>query len=1574
MRPVLLNWLIVISISSLAQNSAGTAVKTAPSADGEYRFHNIRTGIAADNNTWDSAGGFINGFAIAYKGKKSVPVNENGIPVTTKRYDEVNQYRNHIAAVRNGNRWGFINERGEEVTGFRYEKVWSFDGNQYMGLFNDQWYRVNEYGSEEQEPQSHIEHQSGFPERGTVLSQQISPNITMLTSSTATIACPPNLDFEYGNFTNWQTNIGQVTSSGGVNYILLPNNTWLSNTNTVNRQMIQDRNANPTATDLYGGFSVHPPNGSRYSLKLGSDADVPTCSCPNSLAEAVRYVINVPAVATDFAITFSYAVVLENPGTANLHTDAEQPRFIAKLYQPATGATIPCADFSFVASGSLPGFQSSAIQKRPDATVRYKNWSSVYVNLSEYAGQTLYLEFTTTDCTKSAHFGYAYVDVSECGITGSAQYNCNNNTATLTGPPGFQGYTWYNSNFTTQLGTGQTITIPSPSFGPNYRVIVTPYPNTGCPTCDCRDTLSITLNGTSLAIDAGPDKSVCAGSSVTIGPASTTGYTYQWTPSGGLSATNIASPVANPSATTKYYVTVTDGTTGCVATDSVMVTVTPKPIAAFNVNSASQCLPGNSFSFTTQANSPGTSYQWSFGDGSNSAVTNPSHVYSATGTYLVKLVTSANGCADSSSMQVTVQNGSPASFTINDSAQCYKGNSFLFSTPSTGTYTWFFGDGNTAATNTVSHTYAAPGTYYVRLIPSVVTACSDSTSGVVTVYETPVAAFAVNDSLQCLAGNSFAFSNSSSGTGSYHWDFGDNSVSAVTSPTHSYVGAGSYPVSLVVTTSQGCADTMTRQVVVTTSAAAVFQVNDSDQCLGGNAFNFNATGVTPGVSYNWSFGDGSTSTSANPSHSYAQAGTFNVQLLVSMNGCSDSTTQPVTVNPEPVAGFSINDTAQCLAANQFSFTNTTTGSATYQWNFGDNSTSTATSPAHSYAAAGNYTVTLTAITGSGCTDSATMVTIVYPEPTAGFNINNSSQCLSANQFSFSNTSTGSNSQSWNFGDNSTSQALNPVHSYASAGNYNVTLISTSANGCTDSLTRPVVVVSSPVAAFQVNKGDQCLKGNAFSFISTANGTGTVYNWSFGDGSVSNTANPSHSYLSAGNYTVKLIVSANGCSDSTSQNVTVNLQPLAGFSINSTTQCLAGNSFSFTNASTGGTSYLWNFGDNSTSATAVNPSHIYTSAGIFNVQLIAVNNAGCSDTASQVLTVKASPVVNYSVNGSSQCLTGNNFVFTANGSGSSSIVYQWQFGDGVSSTSQNPSHTYAAAGTYNVALTATADGCSDTASSTVIVSAQPVADFLINKAVQCYAGNNFQFTNTSAVAPGTLTYLWDFGDNSTNATVANPAHSYNVPGSFNVVLVAVSNSGCTDTITRQVIVTAAPAAAFSVDKGTQCLKGNLFKFTSNPASGSYTYNWNFGDGSLSALANPSHSYSIQGTYAVKLVVSSAGCTDSSSQNVSVNSEPVVVLTLPDSSLCEGETTTITSVVTPGSGNIAQQQWYINGILIPGLVANEITAGQGGTYLLSVSNSNGCTANASTTVAMHTPPVLTITPPPSAVICQGSSVVL
>ncbi len=270
--------------------------------------------------------------------------------------------------------------------------------------------------------------------------------------------CPPNIGFETGSFDHWDCSIGSISNVDG-------SISLSASLPTAGRHTLF-HNDGQLVLDRYGGFPVNCPNGSNYSIRLGNNST-------GRQAEQVSYTFTIPDNQNNFSLIYHYAVVFQNPS----HAVWEQPKFTANVFDVTTGKYIDCSSFSYAASSSLPGFKMSS------DSVFYKPWTPVTIKLSGYASHTIRLEFTTNDCTRGGHFGYAYVDVNEnCSSPISGNVQCATDTAqNLTAPFGFAGYRWFTGDFSKLLGTGGTYHFkPIPSAGSSYAVEVTPYPGQGC--------------------------------------------------------------------------------------------------------------------------------------------------------------------------------------------------------------------------------------------------------------------------------------------------------------------------------------------------------------------------------------------------------------------------------------------------------------------------------------------------------------------------------------------------------------------------------------------------------------------------------------------------------------------------------------------------------------------------------------------------------------------------------------------------------------------------------------------------------------------------------------------------------------------------------------------------------------------------------------------------------------------------------------------------------------------------------------------------------------------------------------
>jgi gliding motility-associated-like protein len=665
-------------------------------------------------------------------------------------------------------------------------------------------------------------------------------------------------------------------------------------------------------------------------------------------------------------------------------------------------------------------------------------------------------------------------------------------------------------------------------------------------------------------------------------------------------------------------------------------------------------------------------------------------------------------------------------------------------------------------------------------------------------------------------------------TGSIHswkWRFGDGHSDTLQNPIHTYASSGTYPVTLIEKTSNGCIDSITKNVTVFPKPIASFTF--TNKCNGTAVpFTSTSTVTAPGVlaNWNWTFGDGNTGTGNTTSHTYSGAGNYTVRLIVSTStSCSDTITHQITVFNNPVINFTYTDV--CLR-DSMHFVNTSTISApdtiaSYIWNFGDGGNpSNLQTPVHDYATSGTFNVTQIATTTKGCTGAITHPVNTFDAPQAAFTFSNT--CLFAAGI-FTNTSVsptmGSISNwSWNFCDGSplNTSVNSPTHLYTTPGNYHVTLISYSTNlGCADTAVDSITVFPMPIAKFVFS--NVCLNQaiNFHDSSTVSSGTVSGWSWNFGDGTaVSAAQNPIHTYANYGSYTVTLVVTTgDGCKDTVSKTAVVHPLPIAQYS---TTNVCDGTTTQFNDLSHIPISdtiqtWHWNYGDGSAINTNPSSSHLYTATGSYPVQLWVASIFGCLDSITKTSVVNPNPTVNFhgvdTIGCEPLCV---NFHDLSNISSGSNVAWLWTLGIGNgTSTLENPNHCY--------------------------------------------------------------------HNDSVFATMF-----------FNITLKVTSDSSCVTTVTKTNYITVypRPVAGFSVEPTTTSIV-NPIVTTTDLSSGANFWNWNFGDGDTTLLHNPgSHTYKDTGTYVIRQIVSTLhSCIDTAYETITI--EPEFLFYIPNAFTPNGD---------------------------------------------------------------------------------------
>lgn len=864
---------------------------------------------------------------------------------------------------------------------------------------------------------------------------------------------------------------------------------------------------------------------------------------------------------------------------------------------------------------------------------------------------------------------------------------------------------------------------------------------------------------------------------------------------------------------------------------------------------------------------------------------------------------------------------------------------------------WELGNGVTSFLRNPSATYFNPGTYTVKLVVRNA-AGKDSLvkKEFITVYASPKVDFSVDKESGCFPLPVQFSDKSSSGSGalvSWQWDFGDGTLSTQQHPAHTYASAGAFSTTLKVTNSSGCSKTFSKPQTVTIAngVKAAFTHTDPGLCPAPATVQFtNRSTGPPPLDFAWSFGDGSTSTTADPVHQYNINGAYTVRLIAaSPLGCADTVTLPQAFNIGSArADFSV--PAAVCANRPVSFTNTSSSlPVNVKWEFGDGTYSTLANPVKTYTGPGTFTVKLITDFGT-CSDTAKKSVQVSALPSADFTATQQSSCNLPVDVKLKALATGStNSFIWDFGDSTTGTGSQPTHRYTREGTYTVRLIVTTSGDCSDTLTKTDFVnVYKPQITVTGLPKNGCTPLAVSPAASVAGGSITGYQWNFGDGATSTAAKPSHTYLKKGTYDVTLIATTSaGCTDTVFLEHAVRMgeKPRAGFVHTPVTVCPY-EQVSFTDKSTGSVDqWFWDFGDGGTSGEK-SPLHQYGDTGWHNVTLVVYDNT-CADTAVLQQAVYVNPpFAVFDVKNDCSDKYTKTFVDGSLGA----KTWFWEFGDGGTSSLQNPTHIYAKTGTYSAKLTVTNGSCMHYLVKTVLVIDEK-ADFIASDSTVCRNGT-VSFNSLGANAANLAIWYWNFGDGTYSSYLASESHAYTNAGTYTVTLVLNDLLGCPITKSLPVKVFG-PTAVFEPAVASACLKDNNVVF--NEASASDGQHpvvkrfWHYGDGVVdSTTSTPyQHRYTAAGVYNVSLtVVDNRGCRDSSTKEAAVViAQPVAAFATSDSLSCTGKAilfTNTSSAVSP------QSAWSFGDGSVSSEIAPVHAYGQTGSYSIKlvVKDGYGC----------------------------------
>lgn len=1099
--------------------------------------------------------------------------------------------------------------------------------------------------------------------------------------------------------------------------------------------------------------------------------------------------------------------------------------------------------------------------------------------------------------------------------------------------------------------------FPGPPAGSQtpvtYTVTLTASDPAGCTDVETKTAL-ITVNPAPNANFTANDTSSCQAPFTVNFTAQTTctTCTFAWNFGDGDNST-LRNPTHTYDTTGSFSVSleVTDNTFGCTGTitKSGYINIAPRNFSfVMDVNKGCAPLQVRFVDVSTVIFSdPITGFVWDFDDpasGSNntSNLDNPVHTFNDTGKYAVEMcVVTQSGCTGCFTDTVFVGASLTPDFTINPNPACVNEpvefeNTTNDSNLPPGDSVRYFWDFGGAGTETLRDPppkiYEEPDTFIVKLAAGIY-GCFDTVEKQI-VINFPKAEFYFE--LDCSNPGVIEFIDSSEQPHTWFWDFGDgDTLRGVRNPVHTYDTSGTFNVTLVVTNdSTGCIDSLSKSVQVSLINAD-FDVDKTQACFGEPVtFTNRSTGLNPLPV--WHFGDGTTGTGQTATHAYTNPptspGPVTIKMVVTdALGCKDSMTLINHINVTGVAAdFTASHQIGCIpptgTGNTVTFTSTSTpqGSAItdYYWTFGDtpsvvDSTSGATAT-HTYTTPGTYTVTLRVRTAAGCEDTETKVDLInMRQPNATFTTAGAVFCRDQ-VVTTTNTTQGGGTFTWNFGDGSGDTiAINPSHVYTDTGTFTITMSVVDANGCVDAAPPVTVRVTIPDIGFGVDSDTSYCPPHVACFdnLSTLDTVAIDHVlWNFGDGSFSTLNDPCHIYTRAGFFTVTLTVwFENLCVDSLTEATFIRIGGATGNLMTVPDTGCAPMPVVLNANSQGAASIFWVFPwsqeENRIGGDTVHS--IVDDPGVWQPFIVLTDTQTpqpCSYVLyTDTLVVADSAIAHFTVSADSVCRA-DPIQFTDASStviGDSIISWLWDFGDGASSSQQNPTHAFTTTGSVTICLTASSKiGCTATFCDDIYVLDKPAACFTVSDNSGCdvllVAFTNCSTPGNDAPIPGNG-YYWDLGDPTTNSdirTTQNPLpYQYNDTGRYDPILVVTDLNGCDDTVSIPINVYKTPDGILLGDVVQICERDTIQLFTDSVTYAGYQ--WSPASGLSSATAQHPFAFpSDTVTYTVN-ITEGHGC--DMTDTIRVNVVPLPLLTLnpyPTAAICLGD-----SVQLSASGGLS-----------------------------------------------------------------------
>lgn len=1186
---------------------------------------------------------------------------------------------------------------------------------------------------------------------------------------------------------------------------------------------------------------------------------------------------------------------------------------------------------------------------------------------------------TDTLTIPSVLFHYYPNEVTSAGLTESAMavYISDNN-----------GASWVRQSCVVNTGSNY-VTASNVFVEPNKTYILT----LADAVCDTEPDAFPTYNSDVSAIE-GTTVKACFNSTIEL---SSNEFYYKWDVENS-SNTALTRVLDDFSRDGRTY-TLTERTeAGCESSETYTLDVLPLPEASFShaPPDAESCL-NDTQQFTDASDAVEgslsiSSYEWDFGDGNTSTDQNPTHVYGASDTYQASLqVTNNYGCVSEETpedvlvhplpdpaftMPPRVCEGVEFSITNTSSLPALTGPDGSLSAM---TYVWEFESERSSTNVHPQYTYETWGTKEVTLTATANgTGCTESITQSIIVDPTPVAAFHfekegdtdVDGMTEGICeGITLTYRNESTLLGtssmSYSWEFGDGSVSSLQDPNHYYSLEDTVIVSLLVTSDDhGCTDEISYDMIVHPAPEGHFNIQSDGEevpgvCEAVPVNLVNGSQIPYGsLSYSWNFGDGGAgSTATSPSRSFSEAGSYTVALQRTTDkGCINSVERNIEIYAYPVADFTVVDRCDGNALQFFGYDQPDLNPS-YLWDFSDGTTASEQNPEHEFDTYGTYNVSLEVTSEDGCASNTTKAATVHRNPE--INLDNYYLTCTGAVMLDALDEPGDYPQTggtfvWTNREGEVISTQETVEITSSGNHY---LDVTTAELCHYRDTIPVYLVTpGDLGADRTACDMDVLDATPESYPPTGE---LSYVWTK-DGDLLSEEQAELSVTESGEYEVTVTFTLSGiagqpsCSYSDVINISIDTPPV--LDLGEEVNFCDGGSIVLTSNLTAG-SYEWT---NSNGEVIGTLSSIIVSEE--DIYRLSVTQGTCSSYDFISVKKLASPEAGFQASNDRICtgevLALDNLSFAT---GDDLITsYLWDFGDGTTSPEVTPVKFYAYAGTFNISLEVTTEnGCTDTFEHEIIVDPLPVASFTADNSCE---KTTIGLTNSSSIADGTaLDYYWTFGD-GTVSTLDSPVKLYNEGGTYTITLEAISANGCRDVVDQTVEIHSLPKGTITFESDGESVSsicsGESVTFNNGsyaPGGGELTYTWEFGDGSVSELTSPDHTFFTPDLYTISLTrTTEDGCEDVVNKQLRVYPSPVSDFTVEND--CEGEPVFFTNTSSIASGSMEAYVWDFGDGTTSTEVNPEYLYANPGAYnvTLTTTSSKGCTSETIREVSVYQKP--------------------